>query len=126
MARSLLWRRYGCSVRSCEGGGRCLVVGAAQQLPLGLAGPQPPAHEPPAALHRLDLPEDRLDGPAALGVAGLALLTSEPGEHRGAQAVALGRRRLAVLAGLAVPTMAGRWDQQLRRIGYRRHIRDRP
>jgi transposase len=35
-------------------------------------------------------------------------------------------RRLAVLAGLAVPTMAGRWDQQLRRIGYRRHIRDRP
>jgi hypothetical protein len=38
-----------------------------------LAGPQPPTHEPRTALHRLDLPEDRLNGPAGLGVAGLAL-----------------------------------------------------
>jgi hypothetical protein len=44
----------------------------------------------PAALSRLDLPEDRLDGPAALGIASLALLTALA--SIAAQMVALGRR----------------------------------
>src|SRR5829696_8630361 len=102
------------------------VVGAAQQLPLGLTRLQAAAHEPPAALDGLDLAEDRLDGPAALGIASLALPTAKPGEHGGAQTVASGFRGLAVLAGLAVAAMAGRWDQQLRRAGDRRHVGDRP
>src|SRR5262245_31652121 len=35
------------------------VVGAAQQLPLRLAGGQPAARQPPRAAAVLDLPEDR-------------------------------------------------------------------
>jgi hypothetical protein len=102
------------------------VVGAAQQLPLGLTGPQPAAHEPPATLDGLDLTEDGFDGLATLDVAGLALLASQPCEHRGAQAVAVGCRGLAVLAGLAVAAVASRWDQQFRWIRDRRHVGDRP
>jgi hypothetical protein len=52
--------------------------------------------------------EEQLDGPAALGVAGLALGAVQPGLHRSPQAVASGRRGLTVLAGLAVAAMAGR------------------
>src|SRR6266487_5442697 len=47
------------------------VVGAAQQLPLRLAGGQSPPQEPPGALLLLDLAEHRLDGLLALGVARL-------------------------------------------------------
>src|SRR6266487_114027 len=78
------------------------VVGAAQQLPLRLARGQPAAQEPPRAATVLDLPEDRLDGLLPLGVARLAVLAAELGGHRRAQPVTAGRRRLAVLAGLAM------------------------
>jgi hypothetical protein len=73
-------------------------VGAAQQLPLGSTGSQPSAHEPPTTLDGLDLAEDRLDGAAALGIAGPAFGAVEPGPHRRPQDVALGLRRLAVFA----------------------------
>jgi hypothetical protein len=102
------------------------VVSAAQQLPLGRTGPQTTAHEPPAALDGLDLPEDRFDGPAAQGVAGLALGIVQLGPHRRPQVVALGFRWLAIFAGLAMAAMAGRGDQQLRRLRDGRHIGDRP
>jgi hypothetical protein len=57
------------------------VVGAAQQLPLGVAGTQATAGEPASALLLLELAEDRLDGLLPLGVADLALLAGKPGEQ---------------------------------------------
>jgi hypothetical protein len=79
-------RRKRGGVGRCSGGGRggCRstagvapeleeVVGATQQLPLGVAGSQAAAGEPAGALLLLELPEDRLHGLLALGVAGLAL-----------------------------------------------------
>src|SRR5438034_1691453 len=86
------------------------VVAAAQQLPLRLAGAHAPAHEPAGALPLLGLAEDRLDGLPALGVAGLAVLALELGGHRRAEPVAAGCRGLAVLAGLALAAVPGRWD----------------
>jgi hypothetical protein len=47
------------------------IVGAAQQLPLRLAGTQPAALESSDAADVFDLAEDRLDGLLPLGVAGL-------------------------------------------------------
>src|SRR6266545_3427322 len=102
------------------------VVGAAQQLPLGLAGAYPAAHEAAGALLLLDLAEHRLDGLAALGVAGLAVLALELGGHGGAEAVALGCRGLAVLAGLALAAVLGRRDQQLGRVRDGGEVIDRP
>ena len=84
-------------------------MGAAQQLPLGVAGSQAAAGEPAGALLLLELPEDRLHGLLPLGVAGLALLAAELGGHGGAQTIALGLRRLAVLAGLALAGVVGQW-----------------
>jgi len=92
------------------------VMGAAQQLPLRLAGTQAAAQEPPGTLVFLDLPEHRLHGLAALGVAGLAVLALELGGHGGAEPVASGCRGLAVLARLALPAVPGRRDQQLGRV----------
>jgi hypothetical protein len=106
--------------RAWAGCGRCTAA------PFGRTGPLAPAHEPPTALDGLDLPQDWFDGPADLGIAGLAQVTFQLGPHRGPQAVALGRRGLAVLAGLAAAAVAGRRDQQLRRVGDRRHVGDRP
>jgi hypothetical protein len=102
------------------------VVGATQQLPLGIAGAKPPAQEPPRPLLLLELAEDRLDGLLALGVAGLAVMAGQLRRHRGAQPVASGRGRLAVLAGLALPAVPGWWDQQLRRVRDRGQVGDRP
>src|SRR6266496_456542 len=92
--RAALGRVSGAGRRGCWSHDRVppefeQVVGAAQQLPLHLARAKPPAHEPPGALLLFDLPEDRLDGLLALGVAGLALLAGELGGHHGAQPVAL-------------------------------------
>jgi hypothetical protein len=67
------------------------VVGAARELPLGVAGGQPAAGEPAGALLLLELPEGRLDGLLPQGIASLALLAAELGEHRGAQPLALRR-----------------------------------
>jgi hypothetical protein len=50
------------------------VVGAAQQLPLRIAGGNPPTLEPPPALLLLELAEHRLDGLLPLGVARLAVV----------------------------------------------------
>jgi hypothetical protein len=89
------------------------VVGAAQQLPLRLAGGQAAAEEPAGVLVFLELAEHRLDGLLALGVARLARLAVQLGEPRGAQTVASGRRGLAVPAGLAGAAGLGRPDEQL-------------
>jgi Transposase DDE domain len=62
----------------------------------------------------------------AFGVTDLPLLASELGEHRRPESFAAGGRRLAVLAGLAGATGAGRPDQQLRRIRDRSEVGDRP
>src|SRR6266536_1609937 len=102
------------------------VVGAAQQLPLRLAGSHAAAQEPAGALLLLDLAEDRLDGLAAFGVAGLAVLALELGGHRGAEAVALGCRGLAVPAGLALAAVLGRRAQQLGRVRDLGQVGDRP
>jgi hypothetical protein len=82
--------------------------------------------EPPRPLPLLELAEDRLDGLLALGVARLALVAGQLRRHRGAQPIAAGRRRLAVLAGLALTAVPGGWDQQLRRIGELGQVGDRP
>jgi hypothetical protein len=102
------------------------VMGATQQLPLRVAGGQPTAQQPPRPADVLDLAEHRLDGLLPLGVAGLAVLASKFRLHRGAEAVALGRRRLAVPAGLALAGMLGRRDQKLRRIRDLGQVGDRP
>jgi hypothetical protein len=86
----------------------------------------PPAQEPPRPLLLLDLAEDRLDGLLAQRVARLAVVTGKLGLHRRPEAVAAGRRRLAVLAGLALAAVPGRWDQQLRRIRELGQVGDRP
>jgi hypothetical protein len=74
-------------------------VGAAQRLPLGLAGSQAPPHEPPAALDGLDLAEDRLDGAAAQAVAGLALGAVQPGT--------IAARRPSLLDSDGLPSLRG-------------------
>jgi TrwC relaxase len=102
------------------------VVGAAQQLPLRGAGAQPATQEPSGAADVLDLAEDRLDGLLSLGVAGLAVAALELGGHCRAQPVAAGLRGLAVLAGLALAAVAGRRDQQLRRVRQCGQVGDRP
>ena len=48
------------------------IMGAAQQLPLRLAGSHAAAQEPPGALLFFDLAEHRLDGLPTFGVASLA------------------------------------------------------
>ncbi len=74
-------------------------MGAAQQLPFGLAGRQPAAHEPAAALDRLDLAEDWFDGPAALGVAGLPWVLSSLAR--------IAVRRLSLLDSVGLPSLRG-------------------
>ena len=101
-------------------------MGAAQQLPLRLAGAHAAPQEPAGALLLFDLPEDRLDGLPAFGVAGLAVLAFELGGHRRAEPVASGCRGLAVLAGLALAAVPGRRDQQLGRVGDGGDVVDRP
>ena len=85
------------------------VVGAAQQLPLGLAGGKPPAQEPPRPLLLLELAEDRLDHAemercfALLVVAGceahVCVLQTALGLTAGRAAISLGAVT-TVLAGL--------------------------
>jgi len=65
-------------------GGRCSAtacadLGAAQRLPLRLAGGQATAQQPAGTTDVLDLPQDRLLDLPAHGVAGLAGLAVEPG-----------------------------------------------
>ena len=84
------------------------VVGAAQQLPLRLAGGQATAAEPAGALLFLELAEDRLDGLLPFRVAGLARLTSELGEHRRAQPSLLDAEGWPSFRGLPVrPALVG-------------------
>ena len=74
-------------------------MSGAQQLPLGRTGPQAAAHEAPAALHGLELPEDWFDGPAALGVAGLpSSLVS---------LASMAARRLSLLDSDGLPSLRG-------------------
>jgi hypothetical protein len=97
-------------------------VGATQQLPFGVAGSQAAAGEPAGVLLLFELPEDRLHGLFALGVAHLAPVACQLGGHGGTQAVALGLRRLAVLAGLALAAVLGRRDQQFGGVGDGREL----
>jgi transposase len=84
------------------------VVGAAQQLPLRVAGAPAAAQEPPGTLVFLDLAEHRLHGLPAFGVAGLAVLAGELGFYRRAEPVAADADGLPSLRGLPWrPCLAG-------------------
>ena len=102
------------------------VVGAAQQLPLRLARPKAATQEPPGPADLLELAEDRLHGLLPLGVAGPAILQLQQGGHRRAQPVAARGGRPAVLAGLALPSVLGARDQQLRRVRELGEVGDGP